>query len=287
MIYQVDNESGIGDNSLEPDPYWARFVHQYASSKGCEELYICTQRRFHKPNPYPTDTFQDWENPEIREPILNKAFNYCDISQNNGVTGQQHYDNIVWFRSRVSEHGARPVNNVKAYRFDWPIGEEYRRRTAGTDSETAARLWRAVFAGSASFRFHRLTKLARDGMYPGIGLNETAQKHLKSMRSFLNSVVLFSMKPRNDLLTNRDENEAYCLAEEGRQYAIFFTGKGDRSIVLNLSSFKGTLQKRWLDVVRSRWTEKGTIASKDKCTLQPPGQGHWVVVLFAAESGPK
>jgi len=79
VIYQVDNESGIGDESLEPDPYWARFAREYARSKGRDELYICTQRRFHKPTPYKTDMFQDWENPEIRIAIVNNTFNYCDI----------------------------------------------------------------------------------------------------------------------------------------------------------------------------------------------------------------
>jgi hypothetical protein len=284
VIYQVDNESGVGDGSLEPDPYWARFACAYARSKGRDELYICTQRRFHKPNPYKSDTFQDWENPEIRIPILNDVFNYCDISQNNGVVGQQHYDNILWFRARVLEHSARPINNVKAYRFDWPIGGEYHKRTPGTDPEAAARLWRAVFAGAASFRFHRMTKFARDGMYPGLGLNDVAQAHLRSMRLFLNSVVLFSMEPRNDLLTDRAEDEAYCLAEPGNQYAVFFSGNGDRSVVLDLSSAAEKLQRRWLDVAQSRWAQEDMLVDKHKCTLRLPGTGHWVVVLVSGEA---
>ena len=37
-----------------------------------------------------TKVFQDWDNPEIRVPILSDAFNYCDISRNNGSTGQTH-----------------------------------------------------------------------------------------------------------------------------------------------------------------------------------------------------
>ena len=287
VIHQVDNESGIGDESLEPDPYWARFARKYARSKGRDELYICTQRRFHKPTPYKIDTFQDWKNPEIRIPIVNNAFNYCDISQNNGVVGQEHYDNILWFRTKVLEHSARPINNVKAYRFDWPIGGEYRKRTPGTDTEATARLWRAVFAGSASFRFHRMTKFARNGMYPGLGLNDVAREHLRSTRLFLDSVFLFSMEPRNDLLTNREEDEAYCLAEPGNQYAVFFSGNGDRSVVLDLSSAAERLQRCWLDVAQSLWAEEGTIVSKGKCTLRAPGPGHWVVVLVAAESGPK
>ena len=287
VIYQVDNESGIGDESLEPDPYWARYAREYARSKGRDELYICTQRRFHKPNPYKIDAFQDWKNPEIRIPIVNSAFNYCDISQNNGVVGQQHYDNILWFRAKVLEHSARPINHVKAYLFDWPIGREYRERTVGTDLEAAARLWRAVFAGSASFRFHRMTLFAHSGMYSGLGLNEVVQAHLKSMRLFLDSLVLFSMEPRNDLLSDRDNDEAYCLAEPDRQYAVFFSGNGDQTVALDLSSAGEILRWRWLNIGQSVWAQEGTTETRKKYALQPPGPAQWVVVLISAEAGTK
>ncbi len=58
-------------------------------------------------------------------PIVNPAFNYCDISQNNGSVGQTHYDNIIWYRSKVQQHGFRPINNAKSYHFNWAIGAEW------------------------------------------------------------------------------------------------------------------------------------------------------------------
>ncbi len=64
VLFQIDNESGIGDERLEPDPYWARFLRDHARSKGAgREVHFCTSRRFHWPAPYVTETFQDWENP--------------------------------------------------------------------------------------------------------------------------------------------------------------------------------------------------------------------------------
>ncbi|MHC4400832.1 MAG: hypothetical protein ACYTG0_14240 [Planctomycetota bacterium] len=158
VLFQVDNESGIGDDSLEPDPYWARFIRAYAKSKGTGfEAYVCTSRRFHWPTPRRVMDFQDWGNPEIRVPIINAAFNYCDISQNNGNSGQQHHDNLLWYRSKVLEHGARPINHVKCYHFNWPTGTSFQRRTSPTDAEAGAKFWRAVFGGGASVRFHRHT----------------------------------------------------------------------------------------------------------------------------------
>lgn len=100
VLFQVDDESGIGDASLEPDPYWARFAREYAASKGIE-IFVCTSRRFRRLTPYAATTFQDWDNPEVRVSLINPAFNFKDISQNNGTSGQQHYDNLLWYRSKV------------------------------------------------------------------------------------------------------------------------------------------------------------------------------------------
>jgi hypothetical protein len=52
------------------------------------------------------------------------------------------------------------------------------------------------------------------------------------MREFVAAVHLFAMEPNNNLLLDRTDNEAYCLAEPGRQYAVFFTGDGDQSVLI-------------------------------------------------------
>ena len=52
VLFQIGNESGIGDASLEPDPYWASFVRKYAESTYRRTVYVCTSRRFHRPTPF-------------------------------------------------------------------------------------------------------------------------------------------------------------------------------------------------------------------------------------------
>ena len=284
VLFQIDNESGIGDESLEPDVYWARYVREYGKKqKPPRDWYVCTSRRFHPPTPYRTETFQDWNNPEVRVPVVNPAFNYCDLSQNNGTTGQTHYDNLIWFRAQVAKHGPRPINHIKAYHFNWPIGLRFRDRRPGTDAEAGARLWRALFAGAASFRFHRSTTFQESGILDGFGLNQTAQKHLRSVRLFLDAVTLIDLRPHNGLLSERLDDEAYCFAEPGSQYAIFFTGGGDRSVAIDLTSSQGELQLRWLDIARSRWSGQPTMVGKGIRVLQAPGTGHWVALLLSEE----
>jgi Pectate lyase superfamily protein len=281
VLFQIDNESGIGDETLEPDPYWARFARNYAMSKGINyEIYVCSSRRFHSPTPYATKKFQDWDNPEVRVPLTNPAFNFCDISQNNGTSGQAQYDNILWYRSHVLALGARPINNVKCYYFNWPIGGDFRKdRTSPTNAEAGAKFWRAVFAGAASIRFHRHTPTRPGGLREGFGLSPEGQRHLKSMSKFLGAICIFSMNPSNNLLSEREENEAYCLAEPGKQYAVFFTGDGDHCVRIDLTSSESSFELRWLDVATSCWGKKATISSSRNYMLRAPGAGQWVAVL--------
>ena len=280
VLFQVDNESGIGDETLAPDPYWARFARQYAKSKGVDDIFVCSSRRFHRPTPYTATTFQDWDNPEVRVPLVNPAFNFSDVSQNNGTSGQTQYDNLVWYGSRVLEHGARPINHVKCYHFNWPIGGDFSRdRSSPTDAEAGAKFWRAVFGGAASIRFHRHTPTRPGGLREGFGLAPEGQRHLRSMREFVAAVHLFSMEPRNDLLADREDNEAYCLAESGRQYAVFFTGDGDGHVRLELAPSENSLQLRWLDVATSRWGQTIAVSRRGDYMLKAPGSGHWVAVL--------
>ena len=184
VLFQVDNESGIGDETLEPDPYWARFLRRYAKSRGASDIFVCSSRRFHWPTPHKVSTFQDWDNPEVRVPLLNAAFNFSDISQNNGASGQTQYDNILWYRSRVLALGARPINNVKCYHFNWPIGSSFvKDRMSPTNAEAGAKFWCAMFASSASIRFHRHTPIRPAGLREGFGLAFEGQRRLSSLKT--------------------------------------------------------------------------------------------------------
>ena len=246
-------------------------------------MYVCTSRRLHRPSRKFTE-FQDWSNPEIQGPIADKAFNFCDISQNNGHSGQLHYDNLLWYRSKVMEYGPRPINHVKCYYFHWPIGVDFQERTAATEEEAGAKFWRAVFGGAASIRFHRRTSFAPTDLREGFGLEPDALPHLKSMRMFADAVRVFSLEPHNELLSQRSENEAYCLAEPGKQYAVFFTGESDRSVEIDLSPAGESLNLRWLNIADCRWETETTMLSDSRFLLSAPQGGHWVAILTASDT---
>ena len=285
VLFQVDNESGIGkssfggDNRIQPDIYWADFIINYAASKG-KSAYVSISRRFHSPDPYITTSFQNLNNPSISVPAKRThAGCYLDISQNNGNVGQSQYDNLIWFRNLVIQYKKRPINNVKCYHFNWPTGTSFHSRTAPSDREAGSKFWRVVFGGAASIRFHRHTPTQPGGLREGFGLTPEGQIHIRSMRKFVDEINIFKMEPRNDLLSSRANNEAYCLAENGIQYAVFFTGDSDRSVSLNLSGTSGTFTTRWLDVANSSWGSTGSISGGATRTITAPGSGHRIIVI--------
>ena len=280
VLFQTDNESGIGDASLEPDPYWARFIRDYARDAKGATVYVTASRRFHEPAPYVTTDFRNLANPEITVPVNNPSWaSFLDISQNNGNSGQTQYDNLVWYRSRVREVATRPINHVKCYHFNWPTGGSFHERTSPSDAEAGAKFWRAVFGGAASIRFHRHTPYNPGGLREGFGLQPEGKTHIASMRTFVDAADLFTMEPRNDLLSDRADDEAYCLANPGQQYAVFFTGEGERSVTLDLSSATGGLSLRWLRIAANAFEPADPIPPGSSVALTCPGPGQWVALL--------
>jgi hypothetical protein len=90
---------------------------------------------------------------------------------------------------------------------------------------------------------------------------------------------VFACEPRNDLLSDRSPNPAYCLAEPGRQYAVYFPNGGE--VKLDVSAAREPLQVRWLDIDRGAWQEPQTVDGGGTLELKTPGEGHWAVVVQA------
>jgi hypothetical protein len=148
-------------------------------------------------------------------------------------------------------------------------GGEYMR--FGDSREGVERFWRNIFGGHAAVRFHRPPG--------GIGLSARAQQMIRSAREVTDAFDLFSCSPRNDLLGHREANEAYCLAVEAKQYAVYFPAEG--SVALDLSKAKTPLSVRWYDIDRGEWHPAETIQGERSAKLTTPRSGQWAVVVVA------
>lgn len=118
--------------------------------------------------------------------------------------------------------------------------------------------------------------------YYGIGLGDLAQTHIRSMRMLLEEMNLFKGEPKNDLLSERSSNEAYCFAEVGTEYAVYFPDGGN--VELEVKDGVKQWQIRWLDIEASKWKDSLTINISNKARLEvkSPHNGHWVALVTAA-----
>lgn len=259
VLYCMHNETGervgVGD-------YWAAFVREQAEQAG-RTIYITDMRRNELVrSPDHTHIF---DRPEL--------YTFVDISQNNAFPGigQGHYDNILWVKEYIADH-PRPVNNNKNY-GSFRHGEE----------ESVARMGRMIFAGCAGARFHRPHPIEDpSGMYEksefGLGLNPRAQKLIQSLRMATDELDMALVYPRNDLLNDREDNEAYLLAEPGNQYALYFPGGG--SVILDMQDAAGWWHYRWINLDEAAWSAGGDMQAEDQVRITSPGEGHWVVLLL-------
>ncbi|WP_198675203.1 hypothetical protein [Pleomorphovibrio marinus] len=261
ILYCVHNEIG---EKVEFGDYWADYIWTKAAKEEVK-IHVTDMRR--SEDVRSEDHAHIKNNPE--------RYSFLDISQNNAYAGlgQQHYENILYIKSQISDY-PRPVNNNKNYGAA-RHGEE----------ESVARMGRIVFAGSASARFHRPHPLEDpSAMYEksdyGLGLSPRAQKVIKSLRLATDELDLNQTHPRNDLLKDPKPNSAYLLANTGIAYACYFPVPGEATLLLEKEELKNTLTYQWINLDDAEWSKNGTISLDEKTTFKTPDdRNHWILVL--------
>lgn len=252
VLYCMNNETG---EPPEWGQYWARFIRARAEKAG-KSVFLTDMRRL-----------GDYRSAEQLNILHDrKHFNFFESSQNNHNNGEEHYGHIMNIRSELADK-PRPINNVKVYG-----GKQKNNIDEGTQ-----RFWRNVFGGCASTRFHRP---GPTDQYFGLGLSELAQTHIRSARKLTNALNVFVCMPRNDLLTDREPNQAYCLARPSERYAVYLPQGG--TVKLETSAAEGSLEVRWLDIARSAWQEPQIVSGGGKLKLETPGKGQWAALVQSA-----
>ena len=247
ILYCMDNETAV---TAAWGEYWATYIQKQALAAG---RTVETTEMWD-----PWDLSDEKHKATFDHP---ETYSFCDISQNNHQKGQRHWNNAQKIRAALSP--IRPINNIKIYGAD--------SGRFGSTQEGLERFWRNIFGGFASARFHRPDI--------GVGLNETARAHIKSMRTITDSMDIFTCEPHNDLLSNRADNSAYTIANPGQEYAVYFPNGG--SVDINLSTMKDAkrLTVRWLNIAKSEWVQEEEILFSDGITLSAPSKTHWTVLI--------
>lgn len=163
----------------------------------------------------------------------------------------------------------RPLNHTKIYsdgRTKWG---------SGTPKDGIERFWQNLIGGAASCRFHRPAA--------GIGLNGIAKACIRSARKVETLVKFWDLTPHLELLSNRDENEAYLAAKPGKQYVLYFTDGG--SIDLSMTGHPGDLKLKWIDISTGEWAGEAKLSGGGAIAVNASAQGPWVAVIIEIGDG--
>jgi len=251
VLYCMNNET-----STPPKwgRHWIAFIEKHAKKK--------------KVSVYCTDMFDKVYEPQ-KEKKLAQAFDdpavykFLDISQiNSRVFNEDHWKNLQWVVKR-NKKNTRPLNHVKIY------GSGKTSWGSGTPADGVERFWRNLFAGCAAVRFHR------DGA--GNGLKPIAKACIKAVRKVETLVKFWDVESHQELLTNREKDEAYLAAKPGHSYILYFTHGG--SVGLNLKKHNNKFALKWIDIDTGEWGGQNNIQGGKIVKIKAPKNSPYVAVI--------
>ncbi len=242
VLYCIDNETSV---TSEWGKFWSEYIQKKAHEKG---------RQVHV-----TEMWDPWDLNHIshRESFDHpETYSFVEISQNNHQRGENQWNNGMYQIERLRKAGnLRPVNNVKTY------GAYGGRHGGGTQNGVESFI-RSTLFGAAAVRFHRPTS--------GLGLRDTAQAVIHGMRMASDRIDFFDAAPHNELLGERQENEAYCRAIPGKEYLVYFPDVGE--VELELESGGDNLQVSRLEILTGVWSDLEDFLLHNQLILKSPGK---------------
>lgn len=250
VLYCMDNETSV---TSDWGKFWAKYIQKSAVMQG---KMVQTTEMWDPHNLDHPMHFETFDNPEI--------FNFVDISQNNHLSGDQHWNNGIRQIDYLRKMNLlRPVNNVKVYGND---GGPHQ-----TTQNAIQSFCRNVLFGAASTRFHRPNS--------GQGLNEIAQKVIQSMRMIGNTPGFFSGMPDNTVLHNREDNEAFCRKMNNGSFIVYMPAGGE----VDLQVSPGVKYRlRWMNVLESVWSEEVIVEPiNNLLDLKREEPRHWMALVTA------
>lgn len=256
VLYCITNEI-FTQYSPEWGWYWSDYIKSKAQQAG-ETVQVAEMYQNH-------DLTHQQHRASFDHPEI---FDFVDISQNSGAINDDHWNKLQWVYNYLNK-SPRPINHTKTYGSDnhgW----------TGGDEQAVRRFWRSIIGGAASIRFHRPPY--------GLGLNEKAQKHVKSARMLLEHIDIFRSKPdrNHSLISDRGSDEAYLTSINNESYAVYLPYGG--TVTLDLSRISGSFELKWLDILGNRWVNKTTVRAGSKIQLKSPQSGNPFVALIGGSA---
>ncbi len=248
VLYCMDNETSV---TSDWGNFWARYIRKRGLENG---KFLQT-----------TEMWDPWDLGHVahRETMDHpEIYSFVDISQNNHNSGETHWQNgLAQIRHLKEINALRPCNNVKIYGND---GGRHQ-----TTQNAIESFIRNVMFGAASARFHRPAS--------GQGLNLIARQVIKSMRMATGEMDFFNGEPLDEIIIEKEPNEAYCRGINGKEYLIYFTNGGKIRLDLSYGGAKSRI--RWMNIKDSEWEQEAEIDLGEDVEIVCPGKGNWLALI--------
>jgi hypothetical protein len=158
----------------------------------------------------------------------------------------QNYSNFKEVLTKVDDnvdilnfHYAWPESVTQNYGWNRPVSFDESGFAGSHDSTYLRQAWAFMCSGGAIF--NNLDYSFYPGSEDGIGSNEapgggsaSLRRQLKFLSDFLNSFEFIWMKPSHHLILHSPGLESYCLANPGKEYAIYCEGRNQGQVDLDL-----------------------------------------------------
>ncbi|MCA9039592.1 MAG: hypothetical protein KDA65_04515 [Planctomycetaceae bacterium] len=254
VLYCMDNET-----STPPawGRYWINFIQNQAREK--EALVFCTDMF--------DDGFQPARSKSYAQAIADpETYPFLDISQvNSRFFNEDQWVRLKWYEEQIAAH-PRPLNNTKIY------GDGGFSFGSGRPPDGIERFWRDLFVGCAAMRHHR--------DIAGIGLQPLAKNCIRAARKLESEIQMWNVDDHQELLSDRESDEAYLVADSGKAYAIYFTAGGEVS--LDLSSAPYDFQLKWIHISTGEAEQGALLNGGRKIKIKAPATAPCVAVLVRA-----
>jgi len=248
VLYCIDNETSVTSE-------WGKFWSEYIRKRAKERVKTA----------HVTEMWDPWDLEHIshRESFDHpEIYSFVEISQNNHQRGENQWTNGLKQIEKLRLAGnLRPVNNVKTY------GNDLGTHGGGTQNGIQSFI-RSTLFGSAAVRFHRPPS--------GLGLGDTALAVIHDIRMATDRIDFFNASPHNDLLSQRDENEAYCRAVPGKDYLVYFPEAGE--VELNVSGSGSMVEVARLEILTGNWIVEEREIIGSSLLVESPGR-HFIFVI--------
>ena len=250
VLYCMNNET---HEHAAWGKYWINYIRKLADSRDKKILL--------------TDMFLAPNADMVRDIYNSDEYDYVDISQVNGnAPGEMHWDRVMEIVDAAGEVN-KLLHMTKMYGADTAPGN-----WEGDTDNVIGEMWRGLIAGTACARFHRPPW--------GLGLTAEAKACIAAVRKIESKVKFWDVEPRQDLLKNRETDEAYLAAKPGQAYILYFTAGGNGSVGLDLTDQANRdFDLSWVDIGSGQWGATATVSGGSTVTISRPGPGHWAAAI--------